>query len=72
MMSFAMRKPNQKLLTLQDDVDGKCIIKRGSDGEGYFIAGTDNALNVNFDWLPLTQDCVAKFFKEKGLDWRFE
>lgn len=64
--------PNQKLLTIQDDEGGKAVIKRGTDGEGYYLHGEDNEFGIIFGYLPLTQEQVAREFKAKGKEWKRE
>jgi hypothetical protein len=66
-------KAKQKLLTIQDNESGKCIIRRGTNGSGYQLFMTDSVNSVFCEaCFPIGQDFVAEEFSKQGKIWKYE
>ncbi len=68
-----MSKPHRQVLLRPNRDDESWLIRRGDDGVGYYLEGTD-VINgrVLRTCLPVDQEFVASAFKEQGLEWRTE
>lgn len=74
-----MKQPLQVLLKWSETLNGKeywYVIRRGSDGRGFFIEGYTNANTGKAQKpemaLPVSQAHVAEMFQEQGKTWIWE